>query len=200
MGVAQWLEEHQKIMNDMTALIPAIEKAAGHVLDSVQKKGKIFWMGNGGSAADAQHLAAELIGKYKLERRAIPSIALTVDTSILTCLSNDYDYSIIFSRQLEALCQPNDVVIGLSTSGNSENVLKGIETAKQCGAFTIGLTGCSGGRLAQLVDLSITIPSDVTARIQEAHIFIGHSLCEYVEQAVYHAESVHQRDKNGIFI
>lgn len=198
MNVFEWLEEHQKTMCALKPLLPLIEKAAQHIIHSVQEKGKILWMGNGGSAADAQHLAAELIGKYKLERPAISSIALTVDTSILTSLSNDYDYSILFSRQLEALCQPNDVVIGLSTSGNSKNVLKGIETAQQRGAFTIGLTGCSGGALAQIADLSIIVPSDVTPRIQEAHIFIGHSLCEYVEQAIYSQKNSCQSDERPV--
>jgi D-sedoheptulose 7-phosphate isomerase len=151
-------------------------------------------MGNGGSAADAQHMAAELIGRFKIERPPIPSIALTVNTSVLTCLSNDYDYSIVFSRQLEALCQPHDVVIGISTSGNSKNVIKGIAMAKQKGAFTIGLAGCSGGELAKAVDLCLTISSTTTARVQEAHLFIEHVLCEYLESAMYQEKQTCQQE------
>lgn len=182
--VLNLLDEHIQLMQNIRSLAPQIETAAQHVLQALEKGGKIFWMGNGGSAADSQHLAAELIGRFKLERRAIPSIALTTDSSILTCLSNDYDYSIVFARQLEALCQPHDVVIGITTSGNSKNILKGIEVAKQKGAFTIGFSGHQGGLLASLVDLCLTVPSRTTARIQEAHIFMGHSLCELVEHAV----------------
>ena len=170
-------------MYQVKDLMTEIEAAAQNIITALQKGGKLLIMGNGGSAADAQHLAAELIGRFQVERQAIPAIALSTDTSILTCLSNDYDYSIVFSRQLEALCQPNDVVLGISTSGNSKNILKGITTAKQKNAYTIGFSGHTGGELAKLVDLSINIPSTVTARIQEAHIFIGHTICELIEQA-----------------
>src|SRR3990167_4975071 len=120
---------------------------AQQVTQRVQQGGTVFWLGNGGSAADAQHLAAELIGRFKKERKAIPSLSLSTDSSVLTCLSNDYDYSLIFARQLEALCRSNDVVIGLSTSGNSPNVLKGLAVAKQRGAYTVGLTGMGGDKL-----------------------------------------------------
>jgi D-sedoheptulose 7-phosphate isomerase len=181
--ILKLLDEHIHTMTQVKDLIPQIEAAAQSMLHALQKGGKIFWMGNGGSAADSQHLAAELIGRFKLERRAIPSIALTTDSSILTCLSNDYDYSIVFARQLEALCQPNDVVIGLTTSGNSKNILEGVKVAKQKGAYTIGLSGHQGGLLASAVDLCITVPSSSTARIQEGHIFIGHTMCELVEHA-----------------
>ena len=178
------LDEHIETMHQLKVLAPKIEQAAHKMLDAVNNGGTIFWMGNGGSAADSQHLAAELIGRFKLERRAIASMALTTDSSILTCLSNDYDYSIIFSRQLEALCGPHDVVIGITTSGNSRNVLEGVKTAKQKGAYTIGLSGHQGGMLAEAVDLCLTVPSNVTARIQEGHIFVGHTMCELVEHAV----------------
>lgn len=177
------LKDHLSVMAKLEGMVPLIEEAARRINLAIQKGGKIFWMGNGGSAADAQHLAAELIGRFKQERQALPSIALTTDSSILTCLSNDYDYSIIFSRQLEALCKPNDVVVGISTSGNSCNVIEGIKAAQKIGAYTIGLSG-QGGELASLADLGIRVPSDNTARIQEAHIFIGHSICELVELAV----------------
>lgn len=178
------LDEHIATMQQIKSLTPQIEEGARRMLSALEKGGKIFWMGNGGSAADSQHLAAELIGRFKIERRAIASIALTTDTSILTCLSNDYDYSIIFSRQLEALCGPNDIVIGLSTSGNSLNVIKGLKTAKEIGAFTIALSGNQGGELAATADLCLTVPSKMTARIQEAHIFMGHTMCELVEIAM----------------
>ena len=178
-----------QIMYQVKDLMVEIESAALAIINALQKGGKLLLMGNGGSAADAQHLAAELIGRFQVERQAIPAIALSTDTSILTCLSNDYDYSIVFSRQLEALCQSNDVVLGISTSGNSKNIIKGIETAKQKNAFTIGFSGHNGGKLASLVDLSINIPSPITARIQEAHIFIGHTICELIEQAYSKAAS-----------
>src|SRR5262249_29771962 len=135
------IDEHCKVIQLLDNLLPNLQTALAKITESLRNRGTIFWMGNGGSAADAQHMAAELIGRFKKERRALASIALTTDTSILTCLSNDYDFNIIFSRQLEALCKPGDIVIGLSTSGNSQNVLEGIKTAQQIGAYTIGLTG-----------------------------------------------------------
>jgi D-sedoheptulose 7-phosphate isomerase len=176
-----FLQEHLTVMSQLEVMGPAIEAIVSKMVTALSQGGKLFFMGNGGSASDAQHLAAEFIGRFKAERRALPAIALGTDTSILTALSNDYDYSIIFSRQLEALCQPADVVVGITTSGNSKNVLKGIETAKEIGAYTIGLTGGTGGRLINMVDLSLCVPSENVARIQEAHIFIGHTLCELVE-------------------
>lgn len=179
--VFNFLQEHLSVMNQLETLVPAVESAVSKMVAALTQGGKLLLMGNGGSASDAQHLAAELIGRFKAERRALPAIALATDTSILTALSNDYDYSIVFSRQLEALCQPCDIVVGITTSGNSKNILKGIETAKQIGAYTIGLTGSTGGLLASLVDLCLCVPSENVARIQEAHIFIGHTLCELIE-------------------
>ena len=143
--------------------------------------GKILLLGNGGSAADCQHIAAEIVGRYKRERRGLPAIALTTDTSILTAVGNDYGFEHVFSRQVEALCTPKDVVIGLSTSGNSPNVLAAIHTARQIGAFTMGLTGGSGGKLAQCCDLSLVVASKDTPRIQEAHILVGHLLCDLID-------------------
>lgn len=175
------LTDHQNVMNQISSLFPSMEKIAFKMLEVIKKGGKIFWMGNGGSAADAQHMAAELIGRFKLERPAIASIALTTDSSILTCLSNDYDFSVVFERQLEGLCSEKDLVVGISTSGNSENVLKGIRMAKKKGAYTVGLAGRDGGSLARETDVCLVINSKDTARTQEAHIFIGHNICEYVE-------------------
>ena len=144
--------------------------------------GKLLLMGNGGSAADAQHLAAEFIGRFKIERKALPAIALTTDTSALTCLGNDYGFESIFSRQVEALANKGDAVIGISTSGNSENVFKAVQKANEIGAVSIGFLGNDGGRIKQIVQRAIVVPSNDTARIQEAHITIGHIICEIIEQ------------------
>ncbi len=163
-------------------LADKILEAINMVRDSYQKGGKLLLMGNGGSAADAQHIAAEFIGRYKKERRPVAAIALTVDSSILTCVGNDYGYDQVFSRQVEALTNKEDVVIGISTSGNSENVIRGIEKAREIGAKTIGLLGNQGGKLKDKVDLAIVVPSENTARIQEAHITIGHILCEILDE------------------
>ena len=184
MFIKNSIQEHQRVIAALDPLLPTIEIMANRMTDALQRGGKIFWMGNGGSAADAQHLAAELIGRFKKERKALASIALTTDSSVLTCLSNDYDYSIIFARQLEALCTSKDVVIGLTTSGNSLNILKGIEQAKKLNAHTIAMTGETGGKIKNLVDHCICIPSTTVARIQEAHGLIGHILCEFIEEII----------------
>ena len=153
------------------------------IVTSAFKKGrKIILFGNGGSAADSQHIAAEFIGRFQKERKALPAIALTTDTSILTALSNDYGLDIIFSRQIEGLAQKGDIVIGISTSGNSRNVIEGIKKAKRLGLKTISLTGCHGGKCAKLTDISLIVPSQKTARIQESHICIAHAICELVEK------------------
>ena len=144
--------------------------------------GKLLLMGNGGSAGDAQHIAAELVGRFKKERKAIPALALTVDTSSLTALGNDYGFETIFERQIEAIANKDDVVIGISTSGNSENVVRAIQKANSMGAYTIGLLGNNGGKLKEIVNLPIVIPSNDTARIQEVHITIGHIICEIIEE------------------
>lgn len=175
------LAEHQAVMTQLESLLPQIAAVAQRLRDCLKQGGKILLMGNGGSAADCQHIAAEIVGRYKRERRGLPAIALTTDTSILTSVGNDYGFEFIFSRQVEALCGPLDVVIGLSTSGNSANVVRAIETAKQIGATTVAMTGGSGGKLAGLCDFNLVMPSSDTPRIQEAHIFIGHVVCELVE-------------------
>jgi len=149
-----------------------------------KKKNKILFFGNGGSAADSQHIAAEFIGRFQRERRSLHAIALTTDTSILTALGNDYGYDIIFSRQIEGLGNKNDIAFGISTSGNSKNVIEGILKAKKMGMRTITLTGCSGGKLAKLSDISLIVPSENTARIQESHICIEHTICELVENQI----------------
>jgi D-sedoheptulose 7-phosphate isomerase len=147
---------------------------------------KVLLFGNGGSAADAQHIAAELVGRFKLQRRGLPAIALTTDTSIITALGNDYTFEYVFCRQVEALAQKGDVVIGISTSGNSPNVLKGIQSAGAAGATTIGLLGGNGGTMKSEVDIAIVVPSNETPRIQECHILLGHIICDVVERNFAH--------------
>lgn len=179
------LDEHRSLVDAVRHdLVPQIAQVASTLLGCLHSEGKILWCGNGGSAADAQHLAAELIGRFKRERRPIASIALTTDTSILTCLGNDYGFADIFSRQIEALGKPEDVLVAISTSGNSENVLRAVNAAQLKSMRCIGLLGRDGGRLASLCDLAIVIPSEDTARIQEMHITLGHILCDLMEAAV----------------
>jgi D-sedoheptulose 7-phosphate isomerase len=159
--------------------------AAADALIAAYRSGhKSLFFGNGGSAADAQHLAAEFLGPYLCERRPLPAAALHVNTSAVTAIANDYGYEHVFSRQLQALAAPGDVAIGISTSGNSFSVIEAITVARQMGLFTIGLTGASGGRLRGLVDVLIAVPSNETPRIQECHILVGHALCDAVEQAI----------------
>jgi len=148
-------------------------------------KNKTILAGNGGSAADAQHIAAELVGRYGFDRPSIPSLALTTDTSNLTAIGNDYGYEQIFSRQLEGMGQEGDIFIGISTSGNSENILKAFESAKKKNIFTVALTGNDGGKMAELADVSLIIPSNSTPRIQESHILIGHILCDIIEKEIF---------------
>jgi len=147
-----------------------------------KKGGKLILFGNGGSAADAQHLAAEFVGRFKLERKALPAIALSTNTSSLTSIANDYSYDLVFARQVEAFAKKEDVVVGISTSGNAKSVIAGVEKAKSMGIKTIGLAGGDGGELAALADLAIIVPSRNTARVQEVHILIGHTICEMVEK------------------
>ena len=168
----------------LRTLIPAIEKAAVKLVDCLRSGNKILFFGNGGSASDSQHLAAEFVGRYEKERRALPAISFTTDTSILTAVGNDYGFERVFERQMEALGRKNDVAVALSTSGNSKNVLAAVRRAKEMGVYTIGFTGNTGGELKTLADLPIVIPSKKTSRIQESHIMIGHILCEYVDEAL----------------
>ena len=164
-----------------TLLSSEINRAVHLIIDSIQNGNKLIIFGNGGSAADAQHIAAEFIGRFEIERDSYPALALSTDSSILTSLSNDYSYDIIFSRQCESLVSSDDVVIGISTSGNSKNVELGLKTSKQKGAVTIGLLGCNGGRIKDIVDISIIVDSNETAQIQENHRVIYHIICKFVE-------------------
>lgn len=177
------LTEHlQTIESLQKTLIPTIQEMGRMITHSLMNAGTLFWCGNGGSASDSQHLAAELVGRFKKNRRPLRSIALTTDTSVLTCVANDFSYDDIFSRQVEALGRTGDVLIGISTSGNSENVLRACRVAKEMGLTTVALLGKGGGSMKDLVDQAIVIPSGTTARIQEAHILIGHILCELIEE------------------
>lgn len=181
--IQQSLRAHAETIARLDALIPDIVRLSKLVQESLTRGGKILLMGNGGSAADSQHIAAELVGRFQKERRGLAAIALTTDTSILTSVGNDYGYDHVFSRQVEALCRPEDLLIGISTSGNSANVLRAIEAGRVIGATTVALTGEGGGKLGALCDLTLAVPSQVTARVQEAHILIGHILCELIDNA-----------------
>lgn len=170
-------------------LLAAISCLAHLLIDALNNKKKILLFGNGGSAADAQHIAAELVGRFAFDRPSLPALALTVDTSCITAIANDHGFDQIFARQLESHGRPGDVAIGISTSGNSPNVIAGIETAKKLGLSTVALTGESGGKLRSLADQCLCIPSKDTPRIQECHNLIGHILSEIVEQELFHEQS-----------
>ncbi len=176
------VDEHKILCDWLLRHQASIIKIAEHVAERLQAGSTIFWCGNGGSAADAQHMSAELTGRFKRERKALPAIALTTDTSALTAIANDYSYQEVFSRQLEGLGHEGDVLIGLSSSGNSENVLLASQVAKRKGITSIGLLGKDGGTLADAVDYPIVVPSHNTPRIQEMHTLICHSICELVDQ------------------
>jgi D-sedoheptulose 7-phosphate isomerase len=171
------------------ALGEKIVDAANVIAESLKSGGKVLLFGNGGSAADAQHLAAEFVGRFVLERSPLPGIALTTDSSILTAVGNDYGFDQVFVRQILALGRPGDVAIGISTSGNSPNVIKAVQAAGERGLRTIGLAGRDGGALAKAVEIAITVPSTNTARIQECHIAVGHVLCELVESELFSRKS-----------
>jgi D-sedoheptulose 7-phosphate isomerase len=176
--------ESARLHEDLASLAQVIEEAALAVIDAVRGGGRIYVFGNGGSAADAQHIAAELVGRFEKERRAFPVMALSCNTSILTALGNDYDFSDIFARQVEAFARPGDLAMGISTSGNSPNVIKGLLRAREAGARTIALLGKDGGQMRDLADITIIVPHRRTARIQEGHITIAHILCDLVEGAL----------------
>ena len=181
--IAKRLEESAQIKKAIArSMIDKIESMVTLIVTAYKAGGKVVLFGNGGSAADAQHIAGELVGQFMLKRQAFPAIALTTNTSILTAVANDSGYEAVFSRQIEALVTEKDVIVAISTSGNSPSVVEAIKMAKAKGAKTIGLTGGNGGKLAKAADLVLTVPSDTTPRIQEAHITIGHIVCELVER------------------
>lgn len=179
--VGQRLENHFKVVQDMRKIMPEVASAGLRVRTALEKGRKILICGNGGSAADSQHMAAEFVGRFVKERQSLPALALTVDTSLLTAVGNDYGFDCVFSRQVEGLGQDGDVLIAISTSGNSANVVKAVKTAKEKGIYVIALTGENGGILAKESDLCLAVPSQVTARIQEMHIMIIHMICEIAE-------------------
>ena len=177
------LEGHLAAIKATFALEADIKKACETAVATLKAGGKILLCGNGGSAADAQHIAAELTGRYKTERDALAGIALTTDTSALTAIGNDYGYEFVFSRQLEALGREGDLLIAISTSGNSGNVLKALELARKIGIKTIGLSGRTGGAMNEFCELNLVVPSNDTPRIQEMHIMIGHIICQAIDDA-----------------
>lgn len=189
----QSLEEHLKVIQALHRELPIMQQVAEKMSRAILEGHKILWCGNGGSAADSQHLAAEFVGRFLRERCALASIALTTNTSVLTAIGNDYGYEFVFRRQVEALCVPGDVLVGISTSGNSKNVCQALEAGREKGAFTVAFTGARGGAMVELADASIRIPSTETPRIQEGHILCGHMICDYVEEHVCQAQTLEQQ-------
>ena len=187
------IAEHLAVIRELQTQLPMLEKIAEEMVRAVLAGNTVFWFGNGGSAADSQHLAAEFVGRFRRERRGLPSIALTTDTSALTAIANDYGYEEVFRRQIEALCTAGDVAVGISTSGNSKNVSAALLAAREFGAFTVAMTGAGGGTTATIAEATLCIPSQDTARIQEGHILCGHMLCDWVEVAVCQKLTSNQR-------
>ena len=175
------LRDHLELFSCLAVLEPEVNRASDAIGAALENGRKIMFCGNGGSAADSQHLAAEFTGRFVADRRPLAGLALSTDSSALTCISNDYGYDHVFVRQVQALGMQGDCLVGISTSGNSPNVLRAFEYARTAGITTIGLLGRDGGRMAALSDVAVIVPSSVTARIQEAHIMIGHVLCEMAE-------------------
>jgi len=180
--IKQELNDHLITLDaTMKSIVSSLEVAANICIDSLKQGGKILIFGNGGSAADAQHIAAELVGRFKLERKGLSAIALSTNTSSLTAIANDYGYEHVFERQIESLANPEDVAVGISTSGNSINVINALKLAKNIGCKSIGLSGKSGGDMNKICDVNLVIPAKDTARIQEMHILIGHIICHLIE-------------------
>ena len=182
--LAASIDVKQQILAD-PELLNNIAASAEQITKAFQQKNRIYLCGNGGSAADAQHLAAEFSGRFYTDRKALPAEALHVNTSYLTAVANDYSYDVVYARLIEGISNPGDILIGLSTSGNSANVVKAFETARTMGVITIGFTGKDGGKMRDLSNLWIGVPSQDTPRIQEAHITIGHIICQLVEEAYF---------------
>lgn len=172
-------------LEQLKSQVPLIDTLARRCADALRQGGKIIFCGNGGSAAQAQHLAAELVGRYKMERPALNALSLTVDTSNITAIGNDYGYDVIFSRQLEGVGRAGDVLIGLSTSGNSKNVVLAFEQAQKTGIFTVALVGEKGGRMREIADMALCVPAVTSAHIQEMHIAVGHLICDLIEKEFY---------------
>ena len=178
------LEQHQTVIKRLADYSDVIEAAGELLIKTLKQGGKLLLCGNGGSAADCQHIAAEFVVRYEKKRQALAAIALTTDSSILTAHANDFDFETVFSRQVEAIANEKDCLIAISTSGNSKNILKAVQAAKLKGMTVVALTGCEGGELSRQATVSVIVPSTVTARIQEAHILIGHWWCGTIEEAL----------------
>ncbi len=189
--IVDGISETIKVLNLIQAngdIICAIDKVATLCINAIQGGQKIIFIGNGGSAADAQHLAAEFVSHFVFNRPGLPAIALTTDTSVITAIANDYGYDVLFKRQIEAIGNRGDILIALSTSGRSKNILTGIKAAQEKGIFTVGFTGTEGSEMVALCDCSVSVPSTITANIQEAHITMGHIICSLVEQELFSVE------------
>lgn len=178
------LQEHLGLFQSLSSLAPEIERAASLIAGALRGGRKLMLCGNGGSAADSQHIAAEMAGRFVNDRRPLAAVALSTDTSTMTCIANDYTFDEVFSRQVTGLGMSGDCLLAISTSGNSRNVIRAAEAARAGGIHAIGLLGKGGGTLREICDVSIVVPSRTTARVQEAHIFIGHTICALVEEAL----------------
>ena len=189
--IQERFEEHLTVANAVmqSDILEQVERVAIAIKAALANGKKVLFCGNGGSAADSQHLAAELVGRFQKERQGLPAIALTVDTSILTAVSNDYGFDKVFVRQVEALGNEGDVLVGISTSGTSPNVLAAVELAKTKGMYCVGMTAANGAKMAEICDECIAVPAKVTARAQEMHILIGHIICESVEKSLFEVTS-----------
>ena len=183
--ISKIIDEISKNFNELSYnCVDDIDAAAQSIIQSIQLGGKVMFCGNGGSAADSQHLAAELIGRYRKDRKALPGLALTTDTSNITAVANDYSYNEIFSRQIKGLGKENDVLYAISTSGKSQNIIEAINAAKKLKIKTIGITGCDGGNMSNICDILIKVPASMPDRIQEMHIAIGQIICDIVEESL----------------
>ncbi|MCT7909793.1 D-sedoheptulose 7-phosphate isomerase [Arcobacter lacus] len=184
--IKEFLAHQETIAKVIETMQGPLEEASKIAVETLKNGNKILLCGNGGSAADAQHFAAELTGRYKTERRGLPGIALTTDTSALTAIGNDYGYDRVFDRQVEALASKGDLLIGISTSGNSTNVINALKVAKELDCKTIGLTGRDGGKMNELCDINLVVPSNDTPRIQEMHILFEHTICQIIDNELSH--------------
>jgi D-sedoheptulose 7-phosphate isomerase len=183
--ITRIFDEHARLQKDfLKANADTIVKVAEILIEAFRKGRKALFFGNGGSAADAQHFAAEFVNRFRVDRRALPALSLTTDTSVLTSIANDHSYNLVFARQIEALGRPDDVAVGISTSGTSPNVIAGVITARKQGLTTIGFAGGDGGNLLRETDYCIVAASPITARVQEMHALAGHAICELVEQEI----------------
>jgi len=182
--IESYIKDSSQVILDAVKCSEKIEKVINEIIKCLKSNNKIVLFGNGGSAADSQHIAAEFVGRFNFNRKSLPAISLTTDSSIITALSNDFSFDLIFSRQCESLVKNGDVVIGISTSGNSKNVIEGIKVSKKLGAITVGFLGKDGGKISEIVDYSINAPSKQTPKIQEIHRVLSHIMCKIIEEKI----------------